>query len=277
MALSVVDLYRDVLPRTNCKDCGFPTCTAFASKVVAEKYPLENCPHIASDVLERCEKELQEQYAQGKWLKRDLAEDALSWARTRAASIKLENLPARIGGDIITTDDKEGLKLPYFIWNVFICGFDISKMEGDELTRWEQVLILNHLAQGGSRKPTGNWKGFIQFPNTVSKVITITNDVEKSLSEFFSGKKDELLKRAMAIGGKEVTDIEGSADLAVLFTPLPRVPVVLLFWDRSDEDDFQGQVKLMFDETAIEHLDVESLVFLSERLKQLLCGEPPKV
>ena len=35
MALSVVDLYRQVLPRTNCGDCGYPTCMAFASMVVS--------------------------------------------------------------------------------------------------------------------------------------------------------------------------------------------------------------------------------------------------
>ena len=26
MALSVVDLYRDILPQTNCDDFGYPTC-----------------------------------------------------------------------------------------------------------------------------------------------------------------------------------------------------------------------------------------------------------
>ena len=36
MALSVVDLYAKVLPRTNCRDCGFPTCIAFAGMVVSE-------------------------------------------------------------------------------------------------------------------------------------------------------------------------------------------------------------------------------------------------
>ena len=36
MALSVVDLYRDVLPRTNCGDCGFSTCLAFAMALASE-------------------------------------------------------------------------------------------------------------------------------------------------------------------------------------------------------------------------------------------------
>jgi len=66
MPLSVVDLYRDILPKTNCGDCGFPACLAFASIVVSEKLPLGNCPHIESGVIENCQKELDEQYASGK-------------------------------------------------------------------------------------------------------------------------------------------------------------------------------------------------------------------
>ena len=276
MALSVVDLYRDILPRTNCKDCGFLTCMAFASKVVAEKYPLKNCPHIPADVLLRCEKELAEQYAQGKWLKRDLAEDALSWARTRAASMEIDDLPGRIGGEIVEIGGKKSLELPYFTGHVIISDLQITGKGGEELTRWEQVFILNHLAQGGKSKPSGHWKGFVQFPNTVSKVITMAKQVEEPLIERFSGKKEELVARSMEIGGQLFENKEASADAAIRFTPLPRVPVVLLFWDRVAEEDFKGQAKLMFDETVTDHLDIESIVFLSERLRQLLCGEPPK-
>jgi len=31
MPLSVMDLVRDILPKTNCGDCGFATCLVFAS------------------------------------------------------------------------------------------------------------------------------------------------------------------------------------------------------------------------------------------------------
>jgi Na+-translocating ferredoxin:NAD+ oxidoreductase RNF subunit RnfB len=43
MALSVVDLYAKILPGTNCKECGYLTCIAFAGMVVSEKLPLKNC------------------------------------------------------------------------------------------------------------------------------------------------------------------------------------------------------------------------------------------
>jgi hypothetical protein len=67
------------------------------------------------------------------------------------------------------------------------------------------------------------------------------------------------------------TDEINSPDLALLFRPLPRIPVMLMFWDEDKDDGFDAEIKLMFDETIAEHLDIESIVFLSERLGQLLC------
>lgn len=271
MALSVVDLYRDVLPKTNCRDCGFPTCLAFASKVVSEKHPLRHCPHLAADLLARCETELAEQYSQGKWLKRDLAEDALQWARSRAASLAVEDLPARIGGELLQIGGDTVLRLPYFTDQLHILGTTITRADDSELTRYEQVFILNHLAQGGSRPPTGKWKGFVEFPNTVSKMVSMKSTVEEPLIARFSGRTDELRRRALELGAQPMPAQGGSADVAVVFTPLPRVPVALLFWDAAPGDEVEAQAKLMFDATVVEHLDIESIVFLSERLRHLLC------
>jgi hypothetical protein len=277
MALSVVDLYRDVLPKTNCGDCGFPTCLAFAGLVVSEKHPLDNCPHLGSALVEKLQKELAAQYASGKWLKRDMAQDALGWAKERAASIKIEDLPGRIGGTLINHEGDTALELPYFTNTVVITKDSIIKSDGPELTRWEQVFILNHMAQGGSRIPTGKWKGFIEFPNTVSKIKSMAEHVERPLIKRFSGRVDVLLSASDRVGGLDMTGEIDSADLALLFKPFPRVPAMLLFWDEDKNDGFEAEVKLLFDETITEHLDIESIMFLSERLKHLLCEALPDV
>src|SRR5512140_3837545 len=49
MALTGLQIFK-LLPNTNCKECGFPTCLAFAMKLAAGKEALEKCPH-ASDAL----------------------------------------------------------------------------------------------------------------------------------------------------------------------------------------------------------------------------------
>jgi hypothetical protein len=271
MALSVVDLYRDILPKTNCRDCGYATCLAFAGMVVSEKHPLDGCPHLPPDLVKRCNAELEAQYADGKWTKRDLAEDALVWARERSASMALADLPDRIGGVLVDHDGRPALKLPYFNTHVIICPEAIVRVDGVELTRWEMVFIYNHLAQGGRRPPTGTWKGFEEFPNTVSKVKTMAGQVEAPLVERFSGQMGSLVDTAIGIGGRDVTGRDNAADAAFCFRPLPRVPVLLLFWDADPADGFGATAKLLFDETVTDHLDIESMVFLSERLRQLLC------
>lgn len=271
MALSVVDLYRDILPKTNCRECGFSTCIAFAGMVVSERLPLETCPHLSAEVVARCNRELDRQYAAGQWTKRDMAEDALTWARERSASMRMADLPERIGGSLIGRGDVQALRLPYFTSTILIDDQDILRSDGAALTRWEKVFIYNHMAQGGTRMPTGVWKGFEEFPNTVSKVKTMAAQVETPLVGCFGGRHDILIASAQAVGGHDAATGSHSADVVFHFSPLPRVPVLLLFWDEDPEDGFNATAKLLFDETATDHLDIESILFLSERLRQMLC------
>jgi acetyl-CoA decarbonylase/synthase complex subunit gamma len=51
MALTALEIYK-LLPRTNCKDCGFPTCLAFAMQLAAGKAAIGKCEH-ASDEAKR--------------------------------------------------------------------------------------------------------------------------------------------------------------------------------------------------------------------------------
>ncbi len=271
MALSVVDLYKKVLPRTNCGDCGHPTCLAFASRAVADKLPLKTCPYIEKDVLAWAQEEMDAQHAAGKWTRRDMAEDALIWAKARAASMKVEDLAARIGGRMIERRGEKALELPYFRGRILIGPGAAETPDGAPLTRWEQVFIYNHLAQGGRRTPTGKWKGFQEFPNTVSKVKSMKSHVEAPLIETFRGKPRSLREAGAAVGGAVVTDGDVQADVILRFQPLPRVPVMLLFRDAEPEEGYDAEVKLLFDETVVEHLDIESIMFLSERIKELLC------
>ena len=51
MPLSGLDIFK-LLPKTNCKDCGFPTCLAFAMQLAAGKVELEKCPHVSEQAKE---------------------------------------------------------------------------------------------------------------------------------------------------------------------------------------------------------------------------------
>lgn len=46
--VSGIDIYK-LLPKTNCGDCNFPTCMAFAMQVAAKKAALDQCPHVSAE------------------------------------------------------------------------------------------------------------------------------------------------------------------------------------------------------------------------------------
>jgi acetyl-CoA decarbonylase/synthase complex subunit gamma len=48
MALSGLEIYK-LLPKTNCRECGFPTCLAFAMKLAAKQAELASCPHVSEE------------------------------------------------------------------------------------------------------------------------------------------------------------------------------------------------------------------------------------
>jgi hypothetical protein len=52
MALSGLEIYK-LLPQTDCQDCGFPTCLAFAMKLAAKQTELDKCPHVPDEAREK--------------------------------------------------------------------------------------------------------------------------------------------------------------------------------------------------------------------------------
>lgn len=46
--LTGIGIYK-LLPKTNCGDCNFPTCMAFAMQVATKKAALDQCPHVSEE------------------------------------------------------------------------------------------------------------------------------------------------------------------------------------------------------------------------------------
>ncbi len=48
MAMSGLEIYK-LLKKSNCRECGFPTCLAFALSLAKKAVALEKCPHVTDD------------------------------------------------------------------------------------------------------------------------------------------------------------------------------------------------------------------------------------
>lgn len=52
MALTGVEIFK-LLPKTNCKKCGFPTCLAFAMKLAQRQASLDACPDVSEEAKQK--------------------------------------------------------------------------------------------------------------------------------------------------------------------------------------------------------------------------------
>jgi acetyl-CoA decarbonylase/synthase, CODH/ACS complex subunit gamma len=48
MAMTGIQIFK-LLPKTNCKECGFPTCLAFAMALASGKAELDKCPYVSEE------------------------------------------------------------------------------------------------------------------------------------------------------------------------------------------------------------------------------------
>jgi len=48
VGLTGLDIFKQ-LPKTNCRDCGVPTCLAFAMKLAQKQASLDQCPHVSEE------------------------------------------------------------------------------------------------------------------------------------------------------------------------------------------------------------------------------------
>ncbi len=54
MALTGIEIFK-LLPKTNCQECGVPTCLAFAMKLAAGQAELDACPYVSAEAREKLE------------------------------------------------------------------------------------------------------------------------------------------------------------------------------------------------------------------------------
>jgi acetyl-CoA decarbonylase/synthase complex subunit gamma len=52
MALTGIQIFK-LLPKTNCKECGVPTCLAFAMNLASGKAELDDCPYVSDEARQR--------------------------------------------------------------------------------------------------------------------------------------------------------------------------------------------------------------------------------
>ena len=117
MALTGIQIFK-LLPKTNCKECGVPTCLAFAMNLASGKAELDSCPYVSDEAREQ----LAEASAPpirpvviGQGVRKLTVGGELVLSRHEKTFYNKTGLAALVGSDIPQADLEAKLK----VWNAF--------------------------------------------------------------------------------------------------------------------------------------------------------------
>ena len=257
-------------PKTNCGECGYPTCLAFSAAVSRAGTEITLCPYIDLQGLnsnrsgsKKNMSTLAEQVAE----EHDLA--LIRHLQEKVRALDFGSIAKSLGAGW-NSDEPDILYLRYLGQDVVLGKTNILVDNTDVADPRDQILLYNYVHSCGGRKPDNTWIGMESLPNSISKVKTLATYCEKRIAEHLSGKPTDILREI----GRQLDGHEGPEELsstatsACIVPVLPMVPQYILFWEKEPDEGFEAKTKVLFDHHVLDFLDLESLVFSAERLAE---------
>lgn len=167
----------------------------------------------------------------------------------------------------------ETVVVPYFDGFVRLTADGLKDDTGRRPGFSDCVVVCRYLLMCPSFEPTQKeWVAYRDFPDAGPLTVFWSDTVEAPLRTF-AGRIGRLRKACHALGGDD-PDMDIACDLCRRFTPLPKVPLLLVFNDA--EDGFPAAASLLFEKRASTYLDAESQAILGHLLSKRLIAVPGK-
>jgi hypothetical protein len=246
--LNHLEIYK-LLDKTNCRQCGVPTCLAFAAAVLRGEKSLKDCPSLDRAVIEKLGESAESQTPDKEdW------DQAMEELRNRISSADLGSLAGRLGA--VWLGDKLAVKCLGKDFYIDRSGNMTSDCHNN---RWVVVPLLNYVVHGAGLDPGGNWVPFRELKDGAARAPLFAQRCEKPLKELVDKHTDLFELIVDIFDGKPARDSFDS-DISVVVHPLPKLPMLICYWKK--EGDLESSLSLFFDSTANDNLDIGSLYIL---------------
>ncbi|MCX8029957.1 MAG: DUF3786 domain-containing protein [Thermodesulfovibrionales bacterium] len=247
-----IDLF-NVLPKTNCRKCGAPTCMAFSLLVFKGEKRLTECPFLATNEISEFENKIDTT----KTFDQNLSK-IVEQFKVEILSMDLESTAKRLGGEF--SEGKLTIK---------VLGKDFTINQAGNISTdlhmhpWVLYPILSYFISCKGVPLSGIWIPFRELkegkkwnPLFVQRCIKPLKNVADSYTEIF---KDMV----HIFGGRQIAG-HYKADISVALLPLPLVPILISYWE--PEEGFESDLDFFFDKTVEENLNIEALYALCSGL-----------
>lgn len=246
-----------MLPQTNCKDCGFETCLAFATYIYAYgTESLKKCPHIN----EEAKTKIYNLFGKEDNSKAGTMIAMWDEFRKKLKELNFDKL-ANISG--FKRLPNGGVSFNFLSDEIEVTVNDISSLTA-RLCEHDKILIYYYL--NCAEKLSGKFE-FCDYRSFYSKLKV--RDVKQEsfeikIQEVFGNDIEKLKKVLFRLGGHPTEYYKELYDIAIVLMIFPNVPVLVLY--SKGEEEFKPFCKFMFDKGCNICFDSEGLEYLSDYL-----------
>lgn len=242
---SPIDIYRR-LPQTNCRECGFPSCFAFATAVLKGERPVTACPALRPE-------DAQQIVSMVATLPDidTVRSGIVDGLRQGMKGVDLAASAGRLGGRF-----EAGRLVVRCLGRDFFV--DAAGGVSSECHTHSGLVIplLGYIVHSTGTAPTGAWTPFRELPGAGQRGPLFHRRAEEALGRLADTRPD-LFEDIITLFGGERSAGAFDADVSVILYPLPKVPVLFCYW--KPDGDMGSTLQIFFDATATDQLPVESV------------------
>ena len=174
--------------------------------------------------------------------------------------VSFESIAPKLGAKI----EGNRIKIPLFINEYALSVEGIADPSGKKPAHDICVILCKYILLCPHTPPKEHeWVSFRNFKDSGPLISYFTNDVERAIGTYFSGRLNDLKKASDILGGYPA-DLEVKYDLAVQFDALPEIPVIMLYNDVDEE--FSAKCSVLFESRAEKYLDAECIAMIGWQL-----------
>ena len=241
---NTIDILK-LLDKSNCRECGLPTCLAFAAAVFKGQKTLDKCTRLDKAILD-------------EHLITETASPPL-----KEVTEPIEDLKNKLK-DLDFAEAARRLDAKYLDrrLTVKVCGKDFSVDQSGNfyseihIHTWITIPLLNYIIYGAGKDPVGEWISFRELKRAQDWYNFFIHQCEKPLKKVADSYTDLFEDMLHIFNGRRVEN-HYKSDISLVLYPLPKVPVLINYW--RPEDGLESSLNIFFDRTASDNINVESV------------------
>lgn len=248
-----LEIYK-LLDKSNCRECGRPSCMAFALSVAGGDVSIGECPHLERDVAEQIAANVENAARQ------EGMEAPVNALREKVAGLDFHGIARKLGATV--SDGK--LLMSCLGKDFFVDGK--GRVESEcHVNPWVEGMLLHYCASAGEGKRGGRWVPMEELRGGKTVAPYFARRCEEPLKAIADAHGDIFFDLLAMFGGRPAEGF--SADRALVIQPLPKVPFLVLYW--RPEEAFESKLKVLLDSGADTYLSPEVITAVGRGIVEM--------